>query len=51
VHFGLASSTKIDRLEIHWPSGTTDDLSAVAANQIVTVTEGQGATVRTPLRR
>jgi hypothetical protein len=51
VHFGMGTAATADRLEIRWPSGTTDTLASVAANQIVTVTEGQGATARTPFRR
>jgi len=51
VHFGLGMAASADRLEIRWPSGMTDTLTAVAANQIVTVSEGQGVTARTPLRR
>jgi len=42
VHFGLGKATKAD-LEIHWPSGQVDKLAGVAANQILTVTEGKGA--------
>jgi len=50
LHFGLGKATSIDRLEIRWPSGTTENVSGIAANQIVTLTEGQGATTRAPLR-
>jgi hypothetical protein len=42
VHFGLGKATKAD-LEIHWPSGQVDKLAGVAANQILSVTEGKGA--------
>jgi hypothetical protein len=41
VHFGLGSAMKAD-VEIRWPSGAIDKIPAVAANQIVTVVEGQG---------
>jgi hypothetical protein len=50
LHFGLGNATSVDRLEIRWPSGTTENVSGIAANQIVTLTEGQGATTRAPLR-
>ena len=33
-------------VEIRWPSGTTDTLTAVAANQRINVTEGKGITAR-----
>jgi enediyne biosynthesis protein E4 len=51
VHFGLGKAPRVERLEIRWPSGASDVLEGVEANQIVTVTEGQGITNRTPLRR
>jgi hypothetical protein len=43
VHFGLGRATRADRLEILWPSGVTDVLLNIDANQIVTVREGAGA--------
>ena len=39
VHFGLGSSNEARLLEIAWPSGVTQSLKSVAADQIVTVTE------------
>src|SRR5262245_18679240 len=51
VHFGLGRAARAERLEIRWPSGTVDVLQDVEANQILTVTEGQGITSRTPIRR
>ena len=42
IHFGLGSAARIDRLEISWPSGHLDRLTDVAANQIMTIREGQG---------
>ena len=47
-HFGLGRATQAERLEIRWPSGKTDMLQNVEANAIVTVTEGEGITARTP---
>jgi hypothetical protein len=41
VHFGLGSAEKAD-LEIRWPSGVVDKIAGVAANQVVTITEGRG---------
>jgi hypothetical protein len=41
VHFGLGSAEKAD-LEVRWPSGVVDKIAGVAANQVVTITEGQG---------
>lgn len=42
AHFGLGSAPAAERIEIRWPSGKTEQLSAVAANRIYTVVEGQG---------
>jgi hypothetical protein len=39
AHFGLADRTKIDRVEIRWPSGTTQVLENVAADQVLRVKE------------
>jgi hypothetical protein len=43
VHFGLGDATTIDSLRIDWPSGHVQELSDVAANQFLTVTEDRGA--------
>lgn len=51
VHAGLASASKVDRLEIRWPGGAIEIVENLAANQIVTVTEGKGVTGRTPFAR
>jgi hypothetical protein len=42
VHFGLGSATKIDRVEIRWPSGKVETLTALAADQFYAVLEGSG---------
>jgi enediyne biosynthesis protein E4 len=43
VHFGMGFARHAERLEIRWPSGVTDTLLNVDANQIITVAEGSGA--------
>ena len=40
--FGLGAHAKAARVEVAWPSGATDVLSDVAANQSITVEEGKG---------
>jgi hypothetical protein len=40
--FGLADKTKADAIEIAWPSGATDKLSNINADQTITVQEGKG---------
>ncbi|MFI5247685.1 MAG: CRTAC1 family protein, partial [Nitrospirales bacterium] len=42
LHFGLGSATKIDLVEIRWPTGKTESLKDVVADKIYTITEGQG---------
>jgi hypothetical protein len=42
IHFGLSYATKIDKVEIYWPSGRSDTLTNLAADQHYTVLEGQG---------
>ncbi|HKE21405.1 MAG TPA: CRTAC1 family protein [Bryobacteraceae bacterium] len=39
LHFGLGSRTKVDALEVRWPSGIVTRLASVAANQILTIQE------------
>lgn len=39
VHFGLGAATKIETLEVIWPSGIRQTLQNVAANQILTIQE------------
>jgi hypothetical protein len=42
VHFGLGSATKIDKVEIYWPSGLVENLTNVAADQHYNMLEGKG---------
>jgi len=41
LHFGLAGRTKVDTLEVRWPSGNVDRLTNVPVNQIREITEGE----------
>jgi hypothetical protein len=49
--FGLGARAQMDAVEIRWPSGQTDRIDKVAADQIITVKEGQGLVSARPLRR
>ncbi len=40
-HFGLGNATKVDKVEIHWPSGLVQSLTDIPSRCFVTVTEGQ----------
>jgi hypothetical protein len=39
AHFGLGAATRVDRLEIRWPSGRRTELSDVPADQALVVSE------------
>jgi hypothetical protein len=51
AHFGLGGATRADRIEVLWPSGRTEVVRNVAANQIVTIGEGRGILRTSPLAR
>jgi hypothetical protein len=51
VHFGLGKRDKVKTIEIRWPSGQTDTLTDVAANQFITVKEGAGLSRAVPVSR
>jgi len=42
VHFGIGKATKVDLLEIRWPSGLVQALNDVKVNQLIYVKEGEG---------
>jgi hypothetical protein len=42
LHFGLGSATKVDSIEVRWPSGVVDQIGPVPANQGITIQEGKG---------
>jgi hypothetical protein len=47
VYFGLGDVTRVERIDVRWPTGEAETIRDVAAEQIVTVTEGKGVTART----
>jgi len=49
MHFGLGSATKIDLLEVRWPTGKTETFKDVAADKIYAITEDQGIKETTAL--
>jgi hypothetical protein len=51
AHFGLGTAARADRIEVVWPSGRTESIAGVSANQIVTIEEGKGITARQPFAR
>jgi len=42
LHFGWEKRTKVDLIEVRWPSGTVDKITNVGINRIITIKEGQG---------
>jgi enediyne biosynthesis protein E4 len=42
LHFGLGAASKIDRVEIDWPSGLKEWFSVPEVDRILTLTEGTG---------
>jgi hypothetical protein len=41
-HFGLGTATKIDSVEIRWPSGASDVIKNLEADKFYTILEGKG---------
>ena len=48
AHFGLGSSSHLDSLIVQWPSGTREKFYQIAANQKLTLYEGNAPTDKTP---
>jgi hypothetical protein len=48
MHFGLGTAPTAD-IEIHWPSGTTETYSGLAAGQLVIVREKVAASSKADL--
>jgi enediyne biosynthesis protein E4 len=44
LHFGLGRESQASHIEIRWPSGVTEKLDSVLADQFLTITEGRGLT-------
>ena len=47
LHFGLGAATKVDKLEIRWPDGSTEVVEVGTVDKTITITqrgaEGKGA--------
>jgi enediyne biosynthesis protein E4 len=44
VHFGFGASTRVDKVEVLWPSGTKQELIIPAVDRIIHVVEDKGVT-------
>jgi hypothetical protein len=43
LHFGLGAATKVDKLEINWPDGSTEVVEVPAIDKTITITQGKSA--------
>jgi enediyne biosynthesis protein E4 len=50
AYFGLGSAAAVDRIEVRWPMGETESFGRAAANQALTLVEGQASGVATARR-
>jgi hypothetical protein len=48
VHFGLGQATKIDFVEVRWPSGLRERFDNLSINAIQELKEGSGAAMEKP---
>jgi hypothetical protein len=42
AHFGIGAATKIDSVEVRWPSGLKEKITGVTPNKLFKITEGKG---------
>ena len=42
LHFGLGAATRVDKLEIRWPSGQRETVAVPGINRFLTIAEGRG---------
>ena len=46
LHFGLGAATKVDKLEVQWPDGTTETFSVPAIDKTITIVQGKSTSPR-----
>jgi enediyne biosynthesis protein E4 len=51
VHFGLGLATKVEWVEIRWPSGLLERFANLSVDQIVTLKEGSGSPVEAAAKK
>jgi hypothetical protein len=42
LHFGLGAAAGVDKVEIHWPSGSKEEIAIPAIDRVFTIKEGKG---------
>lgn len=50
LHFGLGNTSKMDLVEVRWPTGKIEPFKDVPADKIYTIVEGQGIKGAEPFR-
>jgi hypothetical protein len=43
LHFGLGASTKVEKLEVHWPNGNVEVFPVPGVDRALTLVQGKGA--------
>ena len=51
AHFGLGTRTKIDHLEVRWPTGNTQVIENPPVDHVLTIKESEGITEQRPFRK
>jgi enediyne biosynthesis protein E4 len=51
LHFGLGSAARVDRITVHWPSGTIQEFKNVLGDACVLLVEGNETTKRLSMPR
>ena len=51
LHFGLAGSTRVDEVEVRWPSGQVDRFGTLAADRAYRLQEAATAALALPIRQ
>jgi enediyne biosynthesis protein E4 len=46
VHFGLGAATKIDSVEVRWPSGLVENFSKIQVDKFNELNEGAGTAAK-----
>ncbi len=45
LHFGLQAHQQVDKIQVSWPSGLTEEFGVMQSNQLLNLIEGTGETV------
>jgi hypothetical protein len=51
IHVGLGARSRADRIDVMWPSGASDVVTGLDADQLVVIQEGSGVIRRQPFAR